>query len=86
MRCLGVRLNGDAINEVNERGDPITGATLLLLLNGGDGPMPFALPETAVRERWETLLDTADPWAPPRTAEGRRSVSAARSIDGGSSS
>src|SRR5262249_15155861 len=40
--------------------------TLLLLLNGGDGPMPFALPETLVRERGEMLVDTADPWLPPR--------------------
>ena len=66
VRCLGVRLNGDAINEVNERGDPIVGSTLLLLLNGGGGSIPFSLPEAPVRERWDTLLDTADPWAPPR--------------------
>jgi isoamylase len=66
VRCLGVRLNGDAINEVNERGEPIVGSTLLLLLNGGGGSIPFSLPEAPVRERWDTLLDTADPWAPPR--------------------
>jgi isoamylase len=66
VRCLGVRLNGDAINEVNERGDPIVGSTLLLLLNGGGGSIQFSLPEAPVRERWDTLLDTADPWAPPR--------------------
>ncbi|PYR57445.1 MAG: hypothetical protein DMF85_13665 [Acidobacteria bacterium] len=62
VRCLGVRLNGDAIQEVNERGDGIVGDTLLLLLNGGTESLPFVLPATAAIERWDTVLDTADPW------------------------
>jgi glycogen operon protein len=62
VRGLGVRLNGDAIQEVNERGERIVGATLLLLLNAGDERLTFVLPPTAVIERWDTLLDTADPW------------------------
>ena len=66
IRCLGVRLNGDAIDEVTERGERIVGDTLVVLLNAGAEPVPFALPETALSERWETLLDTADPWAPSR--------------------
>ena len=36
VRCLGVRLNGDAIDEVDERGERIVGDTLLLLFNAGD--------------------------------------------------
>jgi isoamylase len=66
VRCLGVRLNGDAIGEVDERGARIIGDTLLLLLNGSDQPIAFTLPMTAPEERWETLIDTADPWAPSR--------------------
>jgi glycogen operon protein len=66
VRCLGVRLNGDAINEVDERGSRIIGDTLLLMLNAGEQPIAFTLPATAPEERWETLIDTADPWAPPR--------------------
>jgi glycogen operon protein len=66
VRCLGVRLNGDAINEVDERGSRIFGDTLLLMLNAGEQPVAFTLPATAPEERWETLIDTADPWAPPR--------------------
>jgi isoamylase len=65
-RCLGVRLNGDAIHEVDERGQRIIGDTLLLMLNAGEQPIAFTLPATAPEERWETLIDTADPWAPPR--------------------
>jgi isoamylase len=66
VRCLGVRLNGDAIHELDERGDRIIGDTLLMMLNAGEQPIAFTLPAAAPEERWETLLDTADPWAPPR--------------------
>jgi isoamylase len=70
VRCLGVRLNGDAIDELDERGDRIVGATLVLLLNGGPDTIPFALPATTPAERWGTLLDTADPWQPARRLKG----------------
>jgi isoamylase len=66
VRCLGVRLNGGAIDEVDERGRRIVGDTLLLILNAGEQPIAFTLPTTAPEERWETLIDTSDPWAPPR--------------------
>jgi glycogen operon protein len=66
VRVLGVRLNGDAILEVNERGERITDDTLLLLLNAGADAVSFVLPEGTPIERWETLIDTADPWARPR--------------------
>jgi len=66
VRCLGVRLNGDAIDEVDERGERIVGDTLLVLLNAGSDAVPFSLPETRPTERWETLIDTADPWSPVR--------------------
>jgi isoamylase len=65
-RVLGVRLNGDAIQEVNERGERIVGDTLLVMLNAGHDATHFALPATSPIERWETLLDTADPWEAPR--------------------
>jgi glycogen operon protein len=69
-RALGVRLNGDAIQEVTERGERIVGDTLLLILNGSDAAIPFVLPPTLPIERWDTLLDTAEPWQPPRRLRG----------------
>ena len=66
VRALGVRLNGDAIQEVNERGQRIVSDTLLLFLNGGPDPTPFVLPPTAPIEQWETLFDTSEPWQPSR--------------------
>ena len=66
MRALGVRLNGDAIDEVDERGERIVGDTLLLLFNADDTVQPFTLPATDATARWEILVDTADPWTPAR--------------------
>ena len=62
VRRLGVRLNGDAINELDECGQRIAGDTLLILFNADKDDTSFVLPETAPEERWETLIDTADPW------------------------
>jgi isoamylase len=66
VRCLGVRLNGDAIDELDERGERVVGDTLLLLLNGGPEPVAFVLPPTSPLERWQTLMDTAEPTQSPR--------------------
>jgi glycogen operon protein len=66
VRGLGVRLNGDAIQDTDERGERIAGDTLLLILNAGDRSLSFVLPPTAAIERWDTLVDTADPWQSPR--------------------
>ena len=66
VRCLGVRLNGDAIDELDERGERVVGDTLLLLLNGDPEPVAFVLPPTSPLERWQTLMDTADPGQSPR--------------------
>jgi isoamylase len=66
VRCLGVRLNGDAIDEVDERGGRIISDTLVLILNAGEQPVAFMMPAAAPEERWETLIDTADPWSPAR--------------------
>ena len=61
--CIGVRLAGDVINEVDERGEPVTGDTLLLLLNPYADATPFTLPRNASGTRWEVLSDTARPGA-----------------------
>jgi glycogen operon protein len=60
VRCIGVRLSGDAIDELDENGAPIVGDTLLYLLNAGADPIPFRLPSFVTRPQWECLLDTAD--------------------------
>ena len=70
MKCLGIRLAGDLINDENERGEPIVGETLLMLLNGHWEPIPFTLPPTMHGHIWERLLDTADTSPASRAFEG----------------
>jgi isoamylase len=57
-RSIGLRLAGDAIEEVDETGRPIVDDTFLLLLNAHHEPLDFVLPAHRVRVRWEPLLDT----------------------------
>ncbi len=65
-RCLGLRLAGDAIEETDEKGEPIVGDTFLLLLNAHHEPIPFVLPAHRARVRWELVLDTRDGSVNPR--------------------
>ena len=58
-KCLGLRLSGDLIDDVDERGEPIVGDTLLLLLNAHHEAIPFTLPPTKPEHHWDRLLDTA---------------------------
>ncbi len=67
IKCMGVRLAGDVINEVDERGQAILGDTLLLLLNAHWEEIHFKLPETKPEHIWKTMIDTNSPTAPPRT-------------------
>jgi glycogen operon protein len=70
MRCLGVRLAGDLIGDVDERGESVVGDTMLLLLNAHHEAIPFLLPATQEKQPWERLLDTAEPQGEPRQCPG----------------
>ena len=70
MRCIGMRLNGDAIDDADEHGERVIGDTLVVILNGSDEAVPFRLPGTEDAERWVTLLDTWDQWLPARRLSG----------------
>jgi glycogen operon protein len=81
LRCLGVRLAGDRIGELNERGEHIVGDTLLILLNAHHEPVPFTLPAHLPGQRWECLLDTALPASEPAAlSETRPYTLAGRSL------
>jgi isoamylase len=58
VKCMGVRLAGDLIGEMDEHGEPIKGDTLLLLLNAHWEQVPFRLPATKFGDIWEALIDT----------------------------
>jgi isoamylase len=65
-RCLGLRLAGDAIEEVDDKGAPIVADTFLLLLNAHHEAIPFILPAHRTRVRWEQALDTRQWEVSPR--------------------
>jgi isoamylase len=58
---LGMLIDGHATDEVDERGRPVYGDTLLLLLNGGTRSTFFQLPKVDAPGGWQELLNTARP-------------------------
>ncbi|WP_182874232.1 glycogen debranching protein GlgX [Microbispora sp. H10670] len=59
-KSLGVYVNGDAISEPGARGERITDATFLLLINAHHESLTFALPGPELGAAWRPVLDTAD--------------------------
>jgi glycogen operon protein len=57
-RKLGMLLPGEATDEVDDRGRPIAGNTLLLLLNGDAHARSFTLPEMDDPGFWTVLVNT----------------------------
>jgi glycogen operon protein len=56
---LGMLIRGEAPEEVDERGRPLRGDSLLLLLNGGARSKPFILPTLERPGAWTEVLDTS---------------------------
>jgi glycogen operon protein len=88
VKCMGVRLAGDLMNEVDERGEPIVGDTLMLLINAHWEEIKFSLPVPRFEKVWETLIDTTDPQSPIRILRGEekyplfgRSVALLRTVE-----
>ena len=59
VRCLGVRLAGDAIQEKDAQGRPLLDETFIMLLNAHHEPRPFILPAHKRGVRWQPVFDTA---------------------------
>ena len=58
VRCLGLRLAGDAIAETDAKGRPLEDDSFLVLLNAHHEPLKFILPAHRRGIRWELVLDT----------------------------
>ncbi len=57
--CLGMALNGEAIDEVDLDGERTVGRSFLLFFNAGDQPVEFTMPPPAAGWYWTRVLDTA---------------------------
>jgi glycogen operon protein len=58
-KALGALVNGDATDDTDERGRPITDDTMLLLTNAGHEEVRFTLPRIAHEGVWAELVETA---------------------------
>jgi isoamylase len=56
---IGMLIYGDATDETDDRGRPIKGETLLLLVNASNTDVPFTLPTINGDGIWAELIDTA---------------------------
>jgi isoamylase len=68
-KSIGVFLNGEAIPSPDPRGEPVTDASFLLLLNAHDEPIDFTLPKGDWGQEWEVLIDTSDEQHPEGTPD-----------------
>jgi isoamylase len=58
-RCLGLFLAGAGLNEYDDRGQPITDANFLLLINAHHDEIGFVLPAYHPGKLWRSELDTS---------------------------
>jgi len=77
-QSLGVLMVGDALEEVDERGRPVRGDTLLILLNAHHLGVAFALPSMGPHTCWLRVLDTIA----PRVEEQRHAGGATYPLQG----
>jgi isoamylase len=70
VRSLGVLMVGSAIDETDERGRPVTGDTLLLLLNAHHDEVPFSLPAMGGGRSWLRIVDTIEARMPEMRFRG----------------
>jgi isoamylase len=70
IATLGVFFNGEEIPDLGPRGERITGASFLLLLNGGAEPVSFHLPGDPWAKEYELVVDTGIDFVHPFVALG----------------
>jgi glycogen operon protein len=83
VRCLGVRVAGDRIEEKDHLGNPIHDDTFLLLINAHHEPIRFTLPPHPANVQWQLVLDTVQDVVPalaPLMPEGNHYDLQARSL------
>lgn len=62
---FALRLVGDAIEELDDKGNPIKDTTLFIVLNAGPEAVDFVLPAHHKHQQWVLVLDTRDPRGKP---------------------
>jgi isoamylase len=66
VRCFGMAMGGEAMEEWSDRGEQIRDANFLLLFNADGGSIDFTLPDFGLSRGWCVMLDTARPELPEK--------------------
>jgi glycogen operon protein len=61
ISALGMRLNGESMDEVDDHGQPIIGDSLVILWNANPDAVAFTMPKHKPAEHWALLFDTSLP-------------------------
>jgi len=70
VRSLGVLIVGNVLDDIDERGRPLAGDTLLILLNAHFEEVPFVLPAIETGHEWVRILDTIESRVPRLRFDG----------------
>jgi glycogen operon protein len=75
-KSFAVFLNGDALRDVDDDGNPVRDQSVLLLFNAHHDSVPFTIPAEQFGTAWQSVLDTS-------SARGQRedSVAAGQTLD-----
>jgi glycogen operon protein len=68
LKAFGFVLEGQAIDQRDEHGQPLLGDSLLILINGSDNEVAFTMPSHYRQTGWDVVLDTTTPDGSPRLA------------------
>jgi len=74
-RSFAVFLNGDALRDVDEDGDPVRDDSFLLLFNAHRESVSFTIPSETVGTAWRAVLDTSSD-----TGDGAGKVAAGKTL------
>ncbi|HET7428270.1 MAG TPA: glycogen debranching protein GlgX [Gaiellales bacterium] len=59
LRTVGMLIDGEATDEVDERGRPVRGRTVLLMLNAGENSRRFVIPQLGLPGIWVERMNTS---------------------------
>jgi glycogen operon protein len=69
VRCLGMRISGRTLDDVDRFGEPLLDDSFLLCLNPHHEDIQFYIPPCSTKCNWELILDTRNP-----ESTGRRGI------------
>jgi glycogen operon protein len=80
VRCIGLRLCGRTLDDVNGVGEPIRDDTFLILLNPHHESILFYMPADNGSSAWEVVIDSAKPEYEAKS-EGKVTVAAGQTFE-----